>query len=81
MREIACMELDFYIKTMINNNIKNNALIFFPVIDLWRVNENYYKIIILKIFKISQFSNQVCALQYTVKWIWGKNTIIILFLT
>ena len=30
--------------------------IIFPVIDLCRLNVNYYKIIIIKMFKISQFS-------------------------
>ena len=53
--KVNSRELDVYTKIIVNNNTKNNALIFFPVIDLCRVNENYYKIIIIKIFKISQF--------------------------
>ena len=57
------MELDVYTKIIIIiiNNTENNALIFYPVIDLCRTNENCDKIIIIKIFKISPFYHPLCA--------------------
>ena len=60
-KEIKIMELDVFTKIIINNNTKSDAFIFFPVIDLCTVNENYYKIIRIKIFKISKFSHRQCA--------------------
>ena len=61
-KEINSMELDVYTKIKINNS-KKNALIFFPVIDLCRVNENYNKMIIIQIFQISAFSHHLCSVK------------------
>ena len=38
---------------------KNSALIFFQFIVHWRVNTNYSKIIIIKLFKVCLFSQRV----------------------
>ena len=42
-KQINIMELDVYTTTIIKHKIKKNASIFFLVIDLCEVNENYYK--------------------------------------
>ena len=49
------MQLEVYNKIIINYNNISNVLILFPVIDLCRVFKSYYKIVIIKIFKIYQF--------------------------